>query len=490
MRQRRRYSTLIPLVILFAWLIFLRPTFLYGNTSYIIVMGKSMEPTLKQGDLVILKRANSYSVGDILSYISPHGPIIIHRVVGLEDGAFILKGDNHTSVDPWPVTQDMTLGRLVFSIPRVGATLSSLKNPLRMATVISSLFFFSVPLSDKPEKKRPKPRSTLTLPTWLSKRIMILIPFIALLALSGYGVFHVQRLPTENTRFVEQYTYGHVGNFDYTVELTPNILYNKTTIGPGEAIYLSLARVMDIRFDYEFNCTSPADVSGTYSVYMDLELPEEWMRRFTITSDVPIGSNGFTFSHQLNITSINQLIKVIEEETANRASVYELKIIPEIHIVAEVEGDTVEEDISPSMVITFTRNRLTVEGLSHNQPKTIGQMEVEPATRNMLGKPILVIHLRYLSYMVLAAFSMATAYVSYYVWSEPISMTKRIKRKYGKKIVESSEPVEQIGKVTIKVDAIDDLAKVAEEAFKPIIHNNNLFYVLDGEVRYEFHMEN
>jgi len=35
---------------------------------------------------------------------------------------------------------------------------------------------------------------------------------------------------------------------------------------------------------------------------------------------------------------------------------------------------------------------------------------------------------------------------------------------------------------------MDDLARVAEEAFKPIIHHGDVFHVLDGDVRYEFHM--
>jgi hypothetical protein len=36
------------------------------------------------------------------------------------------------------------------------------------------------------------------------------------------------------------------------------------------------------------------------------------------------------------------------------------------------------------------------------------------------------------------------------------------------------------------VRSLDDLAKVSEETFKPIIHHGNIFYVLDGDVRYEF----
>jgi hypothetical protein len=52
--------------------------------------------------------------------------------------------------------------------------------------------------------------------------------------------------------------------------------------------------------------------------------------------------------------------------------------------------------------------------------------------------------------------------------------------------VEISEPPERIERATIKVSSLEDLARVAEEAFKPIMHHGELFYVLDGDVRYEF----
>ena len=35
---------------------------------------------------------------------------------------------------------------------------------------------------------------------------------------------------------------------------------------------------------------------------------------------------------------------------------------------------------------------------------------------------------------------------------------------------------------------ITALQEVGGEAFKPIIHHGGVFHVLDGEVRYEFHM--
>jgi hypothetical protein len=54
------------------------------------------------------------------------------------------------------------------------------------------------------------------------------------------------------------------------------------------------------------------------------------------------------------------------------------------------------------------------------------------------------------------------------------------------RIVETSNPPDRTEKTTIKLGSLEDLAKVAEDAFKPIMHHEGTFHVLDGDVRYEF----
>lgn len=131
----------IPIVLIAAFLIFLRPTPFHGDTSYVIVVGDSMEPTLSEGDLVIAKRASSYDVGDIVAYRSPYDPVVIHRIVGIDGDTFITQGDNNDSVDPWDVTTDMILGKSLLAAPYVGSLFYFLREPIRLAVFIVALFF-------------------------------------------------------------------------------------------------------------------------------------------------------------------------------------------------------------------------------------------------------------------------------------------------------------------------------------------------------------
>jgi hypothetical protein len=380
------------------------------------------------------------------------------------------------------------LGKLIFSVPYVGSVISFLREPFRLAATIALLFFISaiLPAEKSRNKKRRKIRSTSHSYRWVSKRNVLIALLIIPLALSAYSVFYAQSLPTQITKFVEKYRYTHVGSFNYTVELKPNILYNTTTIGPNETIYLSLAKTMNISFSYMFNCTIPADVSGNYSVYMDLELPGEWVKRFTLVGVSPFNSNRFSFNYQLNITAVSELISKIERETASRASTYNLKITPMIHIHASIGEDTVEDYFSPSMTIAFTGNKLNVEGLNQSQPKIVSQTVVEDLKWNM--------YLRGFSYAALAASSAAMAWAVYYRQTKLEPEAERIKRRYRELIVDLKTPPSQAETPTsVHMASIEDLVKKAQGTGKLIMHEahppKHIYYILDGSVKYEYATE-
>lgn len=83
-----------------------------------IIVGHSMYPTLKQGDLAIGISASidKYSKGDIVIYCRSFNYCIIHRVISFENGTLITKGDNNPIPDP-PVSPESVRYRVIFTIP-------------------------------------------------------------------------------------------------------------------------------------------------------------------------------------------------------------------------------------------------------------------------------------------------------------------------------------------------------------------------------------
>lgn len=68
----------------------------------IIVRGKSMLPTLSEGDCVIIEKREAYEVGDIIVFEYPQEKIkrlLIHRIIDINNGVYLCKGDNASRIE-------------------------------------------------------------------------------------------------------------------------------------------------------------------------------------------------------------------------------------------------------------------------------------------------------------------------------------------------------------------------------------------------------
>jgi signal peptidase I len=151
LRLRAAAGWLIVLVLVGGWSVFLRPPALGGATSYVFVSGDSMLPTFRPGDLVLVRKAARYHVGEVVAYrVRPGDHQVIHRIVGTTAGGrFVLRGDNRDAQDPWhPTTADI-LGRREARLPKLGVLLVQLAvHPVALALLVALLVFAAVVTGD------------------------------------------------------------------------------------------------------------------------------------------------------------------------------------------------------------------------------------------------------------------------------------------------------------------------------------------------------
>lgn len=83
------------------------------------VLSPSMEPTLHVDDLVVVRKAGSYEVGDIIIF-QDGSSLTIHRIVEKDGDTLVTKGDNNNAADP-PISRSSVKGKMVFSVGKVGA---------------------------------------------------------------------------------------------------------------------------------------------------------------------------------------------------------------------------------------------------------------------------------------------------------------------------------------------------------------------------------
>ena len=111
---------------------------------YIVLTG-SMEPTIKVGDIVIVKQldANQIKEGDVITFNSKYSNnVITHRIIKANKNNFTTKGDANNTEDLEPVGKSQIVGRVENRIPKIGIFLKFIQENLKLMLI--SIFFIGI----------------------------------------------------------------------------------------------------------------------------------------------------------------------------------------------------------------------------------------------------------------------------------------------------------------------------------------------------------
>lgn len=125
----RIYDTVKIILILLIFLLFLWDVgvgllILLPQYQPILVEGKSMSPLLNPRDFVVIKTKFSpkeLQPGTIIAYSTDEGEYIIHRLLLIDNGNFITRGDNNFHTDQeifgYKTRLENVIGIYLFKIP-------------------------------------------------------------------------------------------------------------------------------------------------------------------------------------------------------------------------------------------------------------------------------------------------------------------------------------------------------------------------------------
>jgi signal peptidase I len=125
-------------------------------SPFLIIASGSMQPFLNPGDLIILKkeRVEKIEIGDVIAF-DPPSPYdkaalspTIHRVIKkwIENGNTYLKtkGDNVQSEDPWNLSEENVIGKIIWKLPYIGLVVLLLKAPWGLAFIATSITLYYI----------------------------------------------------------------------------------------------------------------------------------------------------------------------------------------------------------------------------------------------------------------------------------------------------------------------------------------------------------
>jgi len=322
---------------------------------------------------------------------------------------------------------------------------------------------------------------------------------------SMLNIYYTHQLPIEKERTKILCTYTQVGKNDYTANLTPNLIYNQSTLKTGEGIiYTTITESIETNLTYIFKISGlnhPANITIKYSIDAIYESPL-WRKRFNVVPMSVQNSTGSTaylyYDYIVNLNKAEEIFEVIESETGTSISTYNLTISPKIHTIAYTDVGIIDEHFNPSIRIQFIHyategDHISIDGFDYQRFGGLHENE-------KIYQPWIMTQRYYAYAYSLTSFS-ALVFISWmFIKNRPKQIRiknplEEIVKKYEEILFEISEEPSHEGQ-RVTMNTLEELIQLADGLGKPVFYNKKpgidqnvgmtySFYVLDGSIRYE-----
>ena len=479
MKSSPRWSAILLDLLLLSGLVVIwvafAPIRIGGQAAYVIVNGISMEPGYHSGDLVITHKAQSYQVGDVVTYRDPEmGAYVIHRIVEDQQSQFILKGDNNSWLDAFHPTQSEIIGRQWIYVPKFGKLMQWLRTPLNLslATAILGVFLMT-DMIIKPTSVQGRKKQTPASEGLLEGAFYLLgFLFLGFLGLSIFA------FTQPATRAAENISYQQESNYFYSAAGTPGV-YDAETVRSGEPIFPKLTCYLNVGFNYNLLGNQFQNILGSQQMYARiLDEQSGWQRTIPMTASSTFTGNSFFAVAPLDLCQLTSLVTMVEKETGLRANAYTVEIVNEIAFTALAEGQTITGTSTPTLVFKFDKVHLYLANTDPNsdpmhitQQGTAANANLEANTISFVGLHLAVNSLRALGGLGLGLSLLGLLFLGWVAISAARKSEEMLIRlRYSSLLMDVYERGLDATLPVIDVTSIDDLARMAERQNTMIMH--------------------
>ena len=501
MGTRRIVQTGAAFLLLGAAWFFVAPQALGGPVSYVVIYGTSMEPGLHAGDLVAVRTASDYRVGEAVAYYNDDiRQIVLHRIIAIQDGRYRFQGDNNDFVDPYQPTKDELIGEMWFRLAGAGTILKRIQAPMPAAIMAGVIGLVAAGGAGANRGRRttgpenrdgngsPSRRPTGT-PSLAPRAVAVAfaVGVVGFGALAGFSWSHpdVEQAPA-------RIRYSHEGAWRYAADVPTGAVYERD-VTTGDPIYLNVVEQTDISFDYEF-VTSTQEVAATGSLEARLSAANGWTRTFSILPAEEIGSSG-SLSGPLELRPLARAIDRLETATDVVQQSYGLEIVAPITVTGTVDGVPLEDTFESSLRFNLDRQQLQLErdpeapAPTPGEPITttdsgaIATAQEVPATLDILGVslPIEAARIAALGGLFLCLIGALVTTIPR-LRARRRDEPSRIRARYGSWLVPARALDLTTGR-SVEIESFDALAGLAERFDLPILYHRSgdeHRYVIDG----------
>lgn len=325
-------SILVVAVAATMWLLAAPPQ-LGGSTTYVTTRGNSMQPAFSTGDLAVLRKAPSYRVGDVVGYTSNTlSTTVMHRIVAIEDGQYVFRGDNNDFLDPDSVRPQQLQGKLALRIPQGGVWIGRLTSAPALAAMTLLLLLGG---GKARTMTRRQLRRDAQGPTTRGGAAANLVPFgvrtvaaVALaMAIVGVTVIllgpqHAARATATAPAAAPTPAQPSSTTFTYRAQVPESPAYDGRIVTEPQPVFRTLADAVEVRFLHQFG--TPVS-NATVTIRAEMSTANGWVSTVPLADAVVVSGSRYEGVVEVSLDRLerraNDAAKVINGQPAGAISV-------------------------------------------------------------------------------------------------------------------------------------------------------------------------
>lgn len=330
------------------------PAQLGGTASYVITHGISMEPEYYEGDLVILRRADSYGKGDIVGYQSPTlDRTVLHRIHSRDSRGFVTKGDNNAWLDlDRPRSADV-IGEAWLHIPGAGKWLAKAGSPAGATLLITlvTLTFFTGTAKKKRRARTGKGPQVqrIAFSSFTERQKMILGGCgAAVLLMGALAVFSfAQPLAAA---VASGAAYEHEGDLSYSATVKKSPVYPSGKVTPDGPVFLRLVDELEVAFDYRLKADVEHEVTGDAAIIAKVIGASGWSKTFPIATQQGFKGDAVTVKGTFDFSTVQGISSRVQNMTGVTELGQTIAFVPRVSVEGTMAGERFTDSFDREIV--------------------------------------------------------------------------------------------------------------------------------------------
>jgi signal peptidase I len=501
-------SAISLVLVAVAWVLF-APAALGGQASYVILNGNSMEPGMSRGDLAIVRANQTYEVGDVVTYRHPQIGPIIHRIVGIENGRFVLQGDNNDFLDGHEPVPDEVIGKLWIHVPNVGAWMMRFNSPWYLTGLLAFAFVgmggakakqvsgsqrSGRPSTPRADERGQSPMKQL-LHNWQDTISVLGVVGLAL-GILGWVAFNrpVMHDVPANIAYTQE------ASFDYSAASADGRVYDEGRAMAGEPVYRRLSEAVAFTFSWSLKTEGAAQVAGTHRLVAEIGDSNGWRRTIELSPETAFSGSEFLSAGVLNLREVEEHIAILEQQSGVKNDRYSVVIRPEVQASGTIAGALFEAQFATPLAMSMDAAQLRMERPAAESnplaPKSTGNVNTLRTERNTVDVLMFSMPVSVARSVSLAGLGMVLAFTGWFVMvvvqerrpsRTPGGLTVPAKYR-GPLVTVAMGPARRTD--IVDVVSLDDLGRIAERTGGIVLQEArpgfHAFFVRDHAVTYRF----